>query len=354
MAVTTRLTDVFLGEYYAALEPEINPELTALLNSGILRRSAVFDDVANNGQGTGTLHGWNDLDPNEDPNASNSNPDDIGKVGKVTQKTMRCRTLYLNKAYGSADLTTELATSDPLQQVRNRFGTYWARRMQRYLTKTACGICAASIAKTGSDMVIVGDNAPDGHAFIDAAFTLGDHADSVASIAVHSRVMAALSKMQLIQYLKDADGRIIMRTYMGKPIFMDDSLVFDKAKGQFLTIFYGDGAFAYGEGTPHKATELQRKPDAGNGGGTETLWERKTLILHPAGYSWKGLEDVESSPMPDTYAVAGNWKREYDRKNIPLAFVISGADVPIHVPVTNPNTSTGGATNTSTGEGPSK
>ena len=85
-------------------------------------------------------------------------------------------------------------------------------------------------------------------AFQDAAFTSGDAADVFSAIGVHSVVMNQMVKQDLIEYLRDSNGRIILATYLGKPVFMDDSLVY--GAGRYLSVFFGQGAFGYGEGTP--------------------------------------------------------------------------------------------------------
>lgn len=323
---TTQLSDIFVRDYYGALAPVNTPEKTAVFESGIVTRSPTLDNIANNGQGTSEISYWQDLDADEAPNISNDNPDDLGEVGKAEQGSMRARTLYLNKGYGVADLTAELANSEPMQHIRNRFGTYWTRQWQRYLLGAARGIIASNIANNGGDMVKDAGPSISASAFQDAAFTAGDAADMFGAIGVHSVVMNQMVKQDLIEYLRDSTGKIILATYLGKPVFMDDSLTY--ASGQFLSVFFGQGAFGYGEGTPHTPVEMQRKPDGGNGGGAEVLWERKTFILQPAGFSWKGSNNLNLSPNATQYASAANWERVFDRKQVPFAAVISGTATP--------------------------
>ncbi|MBV4500376.1 major capsid protein [Pseudomonas shirazensis] len=323
---TTQLSDIFVRDYYGALAPVNTPEKTAVFESGIVTRSPTLDNIANNGQGTSEISYWQDLDADEAPNISNDNPDDLGEVGKAEQGSMRARTLYLNKGYGVADLTAELANSEPMQHIRNRFGTYWTRQWQRYLLGAARGVIASNIANNGGDMVKDAGPSISASAFQDAAFTAGDAADMFGAIGVHSVVMNQMVKQDLIEYLRDSTGKIILATYLGKPVFMDDSLTY--ASGQFLSVFFGQGAFGYGEGSPHTPVEMQRKPDGGNGGGAEVLWERKTFILQPAGFSWKGSNNLNLSPNATQYASAANWERVFDRKQVPFAAVISGTATP--------------------------
>lgn len=325
-STTTQLTDIFVGDYYQTLDPVNSPEKTAVYQSGIVIKNEALDAIANNGQGSSTISYWQDLDADEAPNLSNDDPDDLGEVGKAAQGSMQARTLYLNKGYGVADLTAELANSEPMQHIRNRFGKYWERQWQRYLLGSARGVIASNIANNGGDMVIDAGASISANAFQDAAFTAGDTADQFSAMGVHSVVMNQMVKQDLIEYLRDSEGRIVLATYLGKPIFMDDGLTY--GNGQYLSLIFGAGAFGYGEGTPKVPVELERKPSGGNGGGAEILWERKTYLLQPAGFSWKGNTNPNTSPTITQYANAANWERVFERKQVPFAAVISGTATP--------------------------
>ena len=318
----TRIADIFVGDYYQTLDPVNSPEKTAVYQSGIVTKNPALSDIANNGQGTSTISYWQDLDASEEANISTDDPDQKGKVGKASQGKMQARTLYLNKPYGVSDLTTELANSEPMQHIRNRYGKYWERQWQRYLLGAARGVIASNLANNSGDMVIDAGAAMTATAMQDAAFTAGDAADQFAAIGVHSVVMKQMVQKDLIEYVKDSQGNIILTTYLGKPIFMDDGLTYGTK--QYLSMFFGTGAFGYGEGTSTNPVEVQRDALGGNGGGSEIIVERKTYILQPAGFSWKGEEDPNKTPTIAQYAYAANWERVFDRKLVPFAAVISG------------------------------
>lgn len=324
-STTTRLADVFIPQVYASLKPEDSPELTAILNSGIIAESPQLTAAARTASGIVTLYGWKDLDADEEPNASNTDPDEIGKVGNVHNASMIARVQHLNKGYGVMDLVNELATDKPMQHIRNRFGTYWARRMQRILLSTARGVCAGNLANNKGDMVIDAGDDIDARDIQDAVYTLGDHSTQITAIGMHSAVMHRFTQLDLIQYYKDSNGKVLFATFMDKLVLMDDGL--QTADKRYLTVLYGNGAFGLGYGTPEVPVELERKASSGNGGGGSILWERKTLILHPHGFDYKGNSDAEKTPSTKDLEGAKIWARNYDRKNVPLAFIVSGANL---------------------------
>lgn len=323
--MTTKLSNLFIADYYEQLAPLNSPELSNVYQSGVVVKNPLLDRVANLGQGTAEVSYWQDLDADEAPNITTDNPDTLGDVGSVGQNSLRARTLYLNKGYGVMDLAAEIANSAPMQQIRNRFGTYWTRQWQRYLIGAARGVVADSAANHDNDLIKDAGATITATDFIDAAYTAGDAVGMFAALGVHSAVMSQMVKADLIDFIPDSNGNLTIPTYLGKPIFVDDALL--TAEGKYLSMFYGAGAFGFGEGTPTTPVELERRPAGGNGGGGEVLWERKTYILQPAGYSWVGEDKANLSPTAADYADATNWTRKFDRKQIPFAAVISGTAV---------------------------
>lgn len=243
---------------------------------------------------------------------------------------------YLNQGYSSADLSGEIAGSDPMQRVRNRFGRYWERQWQRRVIKMLNGILAGNVANNDGDMVNSiatedGGNAGDSNvfsrkAFTGAAFTLGDMFESTSAIAVHSVVYKRMVDNDDVEFIPDSQGNLTIPTFLGRRVIVDDGMpvVAGSTSGyKYTSVLFGAGAIGYGEGQAKMPVELSRVAEAGNGGGIETLWERKTWLVHPFGYRW--TEDTVSGQSP-TWANLenpANWVRVVDRKNVPIAFLVT-------------------------------
>lgn len=349
MAGPTRLSDSIIPDVYLGYTALDLPETTAFWQAGIIVRNEVIDTIAKTGGITATLPWWADLDPNIEPNMSNDDPEDIAIPNKITSASMKCRKAFMNQAFSSMDLIVELAGSDPMTRIRNRFGTYWMRQWQRRLIATVVGMYNTNVAKNGGDMVVnistaTGTDAVfNSDAVIDASQTMGDAAGQFVAIAVHSMVRSRMLKQDDIEFIKDSDGKLVMELYKGMRVVVDDSMPILSGTGAdrvYLSVLFRSGAFgygtadgscfAYGEGDPRVPVEVDRKPDAGNGGGMEAIWERKTQILHPQGFSWIEAEDtadalVEFSPATADLRKAAHWKRVVDRKQAPFAFLVSKA-----------------------------
>lgn len=338
-----RLSDIFEPQVYGTYQAINNPMSSAFVQAGIIANNEFMNGLARNGGRNVIVPFWNDIDPTLEPNYSNDDPADLAVPNKITSGSMTARKSWLNQGFGEMDLVAEIATSDPLQHVRNRFGTYWTRQLNARLIASCVGVLNDNIANDGGDMLvdITGNTGEDAvfnaNAFIDAAYGAGENADQFTGIAVHSNIAARMVKNDELEDVRDSTGAIVMRTYRGRRVIVDDTLPVTGtgAARIYTSILFGTGAigfggvdgsaFAYGEGVPKVAAELSRTVEAGNGGGMESIWERKTWVIHPLGFSWVEGTLVEMSPTLADLRLAAHWNRILPRTNVPLAFVRSYA-----------------------------
>jgi hypothetical protein len=338
MAVV-RLSDVYIADVYGSYTAVNSPETSSFFTSGIIARNEQMDEIARAGGKVATVPFWQDLDANLEPNYSNDDPADLAVANKVGTATMSARKAWVNQGFGEMDLVTELAGTSPMQHIRNRFGTYWTRQLQRRMIAMTIGVLADNVANDGGDMLIdisglAGDAAVfNSGAFIAAAYTAGENAEMFRGIAVHSMIMARMVENDEIIMIPDSAGGLTIPTYKGRRVIVDDQM--PVSGGVYTSVLFGGGAigfggvegnaFAIGEGVPKVPFEMWRDPHPGNGGGTEEIWERNTWLLHPFGYQWIEGSLAEMSPTLNDLKSATHWNRVVDRKQVPLAFIKSRA-----------------------------
>lgn len=333
---TVQLADIIDVKVFQDL-PSVNiPEKTAFYQSGIVTRNSLLDGLATAAGKVAELPFWNDIDPTVAPNLSNDNPASIATAAKVAQGEQISRKAFLNKGLSATDLASEVAMGPrAMEHIRARTDTYWLRQWQRRLIASTNGILADNIASNSGDMVksvasesIAGQSATtkfNRDAFTDAVYTMGDAATQLRAIGVHSAVMAQMVKNDDIVYIPDSQGQLTIPTYMGLRVIVDDghTVTAGTTDGfKYVSVLYGEGAFGYGDGMPLNPVEIERAAAQGNGAGVETLWTRKTWILHPFGYQSTGTPAAVSF-SPAELAAATSWSRVVERKNVPLGFLIT-------------------------------
>jgi hypothetical protein len=333
---TVQLADIIDVKVFQDLPSVNSPEKTAFYTSGIVTRNSLLDGLATSAGKLAELPFWKDIDETIAPNLSNDNPASLAAPAKIVQGEQITRKAFLNKGMSATDLASELALGPrAMEQIRARIDTYWTRQWQRRLLATTNGIYADNVASGGSDMVvnvaaeIIGSQTAstkfNRDSFTDAVYTMGDAADALRAIGVHSAVMKQMVKNDDIVYIPDSMGKLTIPTYMGLRVIVDDSMTVTPGTTsgfKYVSVLFGEGAFGYGDGAPMIPVEVERQEAQGNGAGVETLWTRKTWILHPFGYQNVGTPAAVSF-TPAELALATTWDRVIERKNIPLGFLIT-------------------------------
>lgn len=337
MAGPVRLSDVVIPAVYETYTAVDSPELTTFFTSGVAVTNEALLSAFSSGGNIATLPFWNDLDDSAEPNYSTDNPADLATPDKVGTGTMTTRVADVNKWYSAANLVVDLAGSDPMQRIKNRFGTWWTRQWQQRILATCTGLMAANIAQNGGDMVedvslqaglsATSANLMSGTAFVNALYTLGDHAADIVAIAVHSVVMAQMVKNDMITVFKPSTDAPAVQLFMGKAVIVNDDMpvVAGTTNGfRYTSILFGSGAIGYAEGAPSiKPVELFTQPLQGNGAGVDMIGERKRWIVHPFGYQFTSASVAGQSPTLAELRTAANYARVVSRKLVPLTFLIT-------------------------------
>lgn len=333
---TVQLSDIINVTVFQDLPAVNSPEKTAFFEAGVVTRNSLLDSIANQPGKVAELPFWKDLDGSSEVNYTTDNPSDVAVPQKVTQGEQIARKAFVNKGWSSSDLASELVMgAKSMEHIRARTDAYFMRQWQRRLIATCNGVLADNVAANSSDMVInaavestasqTASTKFNRDSFTDAVYTMGDAADALRAIAVHSAVMKQMVKNDDIVYIPDSMGQLSIPTYMGLRVIVDDGLpvVAGSTSGfKYTSVIFGEGAFGYGVGSPTTPVEVEREAAQGNGGGIETLWVRNTWLLHPFGYQQTGTPAGNSFTLAEL-AAATSWSRVIDRKNVPISFLIT-------------------------------
>lgn len=317
MAVAA-LADMIVPTKFNKYVENKTSEKSRLLQSGIMVDLSAVVDAEIEGK-TVNMPFFNDLDAN-DADVVINDTTDLTVSGITTAQDVAVKLLRA-KAWGSTDLAGDLAGADPVDAIANRIADYWSRRDQRTLLATLSGAFAAAnvVAGDGTFKNVYDISAGtggaeyfDADAFIDAVFQLGDEAEGLAAVAVHSFTLKSMVKADLIDFRPDSEGKLTVPTYLGKTVIVDDSM--PVSAGVYTTYLFGPGAIAYGSKSPKVPVEVERQ--ALKGMGQEYVVHRRQFVMHPRGIKWLGGTQAGVTPSNTELATGTNWTRVYEPKQV--------------------------------------
>jgi hypothetical protein len=228
---------------------------------------------------------------------------------------------------------------DPAASIASRVGYYWTRRLQAAFIATMKGVFAnnASGAPGGGAVRTTSPTTFPAAATsrasptstrrpsLDAVLTIGDSMQDLSLMMVHSVVYGRMQKNNLIDFIPDARGEVMIPVYQGKQVIVDDGM--PKTGTVYDTWIFGAGAVRLGVGAPIVPTETFRHPFAGNGGGQSTLYNRVEWTCIRLATSTLARPDNGGPtirPARTTLPRPHSWQRVYpERKQIKIARLIT-------------------------------
>ena len=333
MAVT-RLSDLIVPTIFASDYLVETKAKAAVFTSGLVTDDPLMGSLCKANQGSiFNVPFYKDLADTEanigsDDPATNSTPQNITTGQDIATKHFR------NQSWSTMDLEAALASSDPMGRIKGRVSGYWARQYNKTAINTLTGVLNANVAQNSGDMVknvatdAVGAPAVgelmSASLILDAKQTMGDAADTLKILMVHSVVYTNLQKQSLIAFIPNDKANIGFGTYLGYTLVVDDNLpaVAGTNRVTYTSVLSAPGSLKYGFGAPLNPVEVERKASAGNGEGQEVLYTRQHFAIHPAGIKWTSSSMAGKSPTFAELTTAANWGRVYaERKQIGLAFL---------------------------------
>jgi hypothetical protein len=349
----TQIADIVVPEVFTPYIQQLTEEKSRIVQSGMLSRNGAIDELLAGGGLTFKIPSFKDLDNDAERvgndssapfntadaavNAAGSGtsperPPDPKKIGTATEIAVR---LQRNQSWSSMDIAATLAGADPMNAIAQRVANYWTRRLQVAYVATWNGVIADNVANDTGDYVndISGGGFIDGvtnfsaEAFLDTLLTLGDSMNDLTTLMVHSVVFNRMQKNNLIDFIPDARGEVMIPTFLGHEVIVDDGV--PRTASVYDTWIFGPGATQFGVGTPKVATAVNRIEGGGNGSGQEVLYNRVEWSIHPTGHAFTGVTFPDGGPnntgtAGDDLDEAASWDRRYtERKQIKFARLVT-------------------------------
>ena len=358
----TALADIVDPIAFAGYLTQATERKSRLLQSPAVVRSEVLDNHLANGGTQLNVPSFQPLADEEESTVTDDDPD-VQKLSAGGGTTLAAQTdlrpskfltsqetavrMDRAKAWQTSDIARLLAGADPITALRDTVGEWWAYRQQQAIIATMAGVFADNAAAPGAGEHVQNDltNSIAGgsyvrgqtdfsaEALIDTETLLGDSRSKIQAIFAHSRVVARMRKLNLIDFIPDSTNTSaeLVPVYLGKPVIEDDSMP-NPSTGVYETWLLGPGAIQIGmtAGTASGAdgVELFREPLAGGGGGSEGMVTRLGQMIHPTGHRYIGSGYGAGGPQNSTGAgplnAAASWVRARpERKQIAIARLIT-------------------------------
>lgn len=217
--------------------------------------------------------------------------------------------------YSSSDLGAFFSGADPVTVITEQLADVWSEEYTQVLLASLKGIFGvagmADSVNNQSTKVLTAD------IMAESLYLLGDNYQKITGLAMHSRVLAKLKQLDLIDKQLPSELSSGYNTYMGKRIIVDDSI--EKEGDAFPIYFFGNGAIAYNENDKLIQLETDRIPVQG----IDLIITRRAFTMHPRGVKWIGTPADGETPSNEELADSSNWQLVENRKNVKIAKLLA-------------------------------
>jgi hypothetical protein len=329
----TAVADIIIPTEFEKYAIERTAELSTFAQSGIVEAAPEFDELAAMGGREVHMPFWKDISGARQI-LSDSAPLAVNKIGSDQDLA---RIHNDGNAWSVNHLASVISGGDPMQAIVDLVAGYWARTDEGLIISCLKGIfgaasMAGNLLSIASETIAGQSDATrlNGVTFIDATQKLGDRADRLTAIAMHSATESALRKLDLIDFIPDSEGKTQIRIFQGRRVVVDDNLPVRAGTTDgfvYTSYLFGPGAFGKG------SARLDSKPLQG-GFGTEgvelarlpldsdsVLINRRRYILHPRGVKFTSAAVAGDSPTNAELENAANWTRVYENKNVRIVAI---------------------------------
>ena len=329
----TAVADIIVPTEFEKYAIERTAELSNFGQCGIIEHAPEFDALAAGGGREVKMPFWKDLTATRQL-LSDSATLAVNKIGS-DQDIARIHNDA--QVWSVTHLAKVISGDDPMGAIGDLVAEYWARTDEGLLVSCLKGMFAAgtmsgNLLAIHSESVAAQSSATrlNGSTFVDACAKLGDRADRLAAVAMHSATEAALRKLDLIDFIPDSEGKAQIRTFQGRRVVVDDNLPTRAGTTDgtvYTTYLFGAGAFGKGaaplDGTPlqggfgTEGVEIGRVPLDSD----TVLINRRRYILHPRGVKFTSASVAGTSPTNAELETSANWTRVFESKNVRIVAV---------------------------------
>lgn len=316
-----------------------------LKNSPLVQSGAFVSDdrlrpLLTSGAKTFEVPYINGIDPNLEPNYSNTIVTDVAEGREIEAGSMMGRIAFLNEGFLESNLGRYLSQVNALEIIGGLIDGMWQGVGENRARATVTGLrnydwangkkITYDISKTSSANEASGFSVD---AFVDSEATMSRGMRGNGVIFVHSQIAAKMRKQNLIEKLTYSSSLPPVDVYNGRVVIETDfgTKIGTGVNAQYVSILASNGAFSYDSVPGPKDLTLDESQSTGNGGGHDRLWTRRNVLIQPQGFSFVAPENTLTGGTKNEALSASwgdlqkaeNWEMVNGASAVPFRFLIT-------------------------------
>ena len=318
----------FDEEVFAGMMQEADYWRTPIIASGIVQQDSSIMDLIGEKGNVATIPIYKPLNANDvgmeplnNDGMTNNTPVEI------TGDKQTCMLIQRMKAFKAKDFTKELTGADPMTLIRNKIAGYYSQVWEIELMNIAAAVLGVSALSSHVLDLATKEKACDEGTIYDLEqAALGDMADGMGLIVMHSMIYKDYKKLNMVEYDKYTVNGVIKQeiqlpTIAGKHVLVTDNYTKDTS-GNYLTYLFGEGAFLSCDKNNYE-NQYTTDYDPETSAGIEKFYTKQGKVLHPNGLSLAVDNIAKESPTKTELGTASNWALKYNTKNVRMGLIKS-------------------------------
>lgn len=317
----------FDEEVFTGMMQEKDYWKSPIIVSGIVQQDSSIMDLIGEKGNVATIPIYKPLDANESGMEPLNNDGLTNNTPvEISGDKQTCMLIQRMKAFKAKDFTKELTGADPMTLIRNKIAGYYAQVWESELMNIAKAVLGvADLSGHVLDLATESKEIEAGTIYDAEQAALGDMAEGLGLIVMHSAIYTQYKKMNMVEFDKYTVNGVIKQeitlpTIAGKHVLVTDN--FTKEDTTYLTYLFGEGAFLSCDKTNYE-NQYTTDYDPETSAGIEKFYTKQGKVLHPNGLSLAVDNIAKESPTKAELGTVANWSLKYNAKNVKMGLIKS-------------------------------
>lgn len=320
----------FDEEVFTGMMQEEDYWKNPILASGIVQQDDSIMDLIGEKGNVATIPIYKPLDANESGmEALNNDGETNNTPVEISGNKQTCMMIQRMKAFKVKDFTKELTGADPMTQIKNKIAGYYQQVWENEMMNIAKAVLGVTALK--EHVLDLGEKAIDAGSVYDIGqAALGDMADGLGLMVMHSMIYKEYQKMGMVDFDKYVIGEVIQKevtlpTIAGKHVLVTDRYTSNGLTGTnavYSTFLFGEGAFLSCDKKNYEK-QYTTNYDPETAAGIDKFYTKQGKVLHPNGLSL-AVDNIEKeSPTFTELGTSSNYALKFNSKNVKMGLIKS-------------------------------